>query len=147
MVDVVAAEVGVAVGRFDLDDVIAAESAYRMANLLDPATIDWKMGMARTLFRQERPARVVLHLLNDPNPKGLVPFRLIGFQRHREDSVPVRDIEVALRGRYARVYTVPGRTPLKARYTGSYTRVTLPVLDTHAMVVGEELRAERGRSK
>jgi tetratricopeptide (TPR) repeat protein len=41
------------------DDVIAAESAYRMANLLDPGTLDWKMGMARTLFKQERFADAV----------------------------------------------------------------------------------------
>ncbi len=33
---------------------ISAESAYRMANLLDPNTLDWKMGMARSFFRQER---------------------------------------------------------------------------------------------
>ena len=38
----------------NLEDYIAAESAYRMANLLDPETLDWKMGMARTFFLQER---------------------------------------------------------------------------------------------
>lgn len=37
-----------------LEDSLAAESAYRMAILLDPATTDWKMGLARALFRQER---------------------------------------------------------------------------------------------
>ncbi len=35
-------------------DSLAAETAYRMAILLDPATMDWKMGLARSLFRQER---------------------------------------------------------------------------------------------
>lgn len=48
-----------AYAHLSLDDVIAAESAYRMANLLDPATLDWKMGMARTLFKQERFADAV----------------------------------------------------------------------------------------
>ncbi|ARN57243.1 tetratricopeptide repeat protein [Sedimentisphaera salicampi] len=33
---------------------VSAESAYRMAILLDPETLDWKMGLARSFFRQER---------------------------------------------------------------------------------------------
>lgn len=42
----------------------AAESAYRMAILLDPATMDWKMGLARSFFKQERFAEAVT-LTND----------------------------------------------------------------------------------
>lgn len=38
---------------------LAAESAYRQAVLLDPATMDWKMGLARSLFKQERYAEAV----------------------------------------------------------------------------------------
>lgn len=33
---------------------LSAESAFRMANLLDPETMDWKMGLARSFFKQER---------------------------------------------------------------------------------------------
>jgi tetratricopeptide (TPR) repeat protein len=33
---------------------VSAESAYRMALLLDPLTIDWKMGLARSFFEQKR---------------------------------------------------------------------------------------------
>jgi tetratricopeptide (TPR) repeat protein len=33
---------------------LSAESAYRMAILLDPVTLDWKMGLARSFFKQER---------------------------------------------------------------------------------------------
>ncbi len=33
---------------------IAAESAYRMATLLDGGTLDWKLGLARSFFRQQR---------------------------------------------------------------------------------------------
>lgn len=40
-------------------DELAAESAYRRAILLDPATMDWRMGLARSLFRQERFAEAV----------------------------------------------------------------------------------------
>jgi tetratricopeptide (TPR) repeat protein len=47
---------------------LSAESAYRTAILLDPATMDWKMGLARALFKQERYAEAVSlcgQLLND----------------------------------------------------------------------------------
>ncbi len=37
-----------------VDNSLSAESAYRMAILLDSATIDWKMGLARSLFKQEK---------------------------------------------------------------------------------------------
>lgn len=42
-----------------VNNFLSAESAYRMAILLDPATLDWKMGLARALFRQERFAEAV----------------------------------------------------------------------------------------
>ncbi len=34
----------------------AAEGAYRQAIMLQPETLDWRLGLARTLFRQERHA-------------------------------------------------------------------------------------------
>lgn len=37
-----------------LGNDISAESAYRMAVLLDPSTLDWKMGLARSFFKQQR---------------------------------------------------------------------------------------------
>jgi tetratricopeptide (TPR) repeat protein len=42
-----------------VDNPISAESAYRTAILLDPQTMDWKMGLARSLFKQERFADAV----------------------------------------------------------------------------------------
>ncbi|MGH9869176.1 MAG: tetratricopeptide repeat protein [Candidatus Polarisedimenticolia bacterium] len=36
------------------EDYMAAESAYRQAALLSPATLDWKLGMARCLFKQQK---------------------------------------------------------------------------------------------
>jgi tetratricopeptide (TPR) repeat protein len=41
------------------DNPIAAESAYRMAILLDPATRDWKLGLAKSFFKQKRFADAV----------------------------------------------------------------------------------------
>jgi tetratricopeptide (TPR) repeat protein len=38
---------------------LSAESAYRIAILLDPVTLDWKMGLARSLFKQEKYADAV----------------------------------------------------------------------------------------
>lgn len=43
----------------NIENHLAAESAYRQAVLLDPGTMDWKMGLARSLFRQERYAESV----------------------------------------------------------------------------------------
>ncbi|MEW6744605.1 MAG: TonB family protein [Planctomycetota bacterium] len=43
----------------NVEDYVAAESAFRMATLLDPGTMDWRMGLARSLFKQERFADAV----------------------------------------------------------------------------------------
>lgn len=53
-----------------VDNDLSAESAYRQAVLLDPATLDWKMGLARSLFKQERYAEAVALCasLIDANP-------------------------------------------------------------------------------
>jgi tetratricopeptide (TPR) repeat protein len=37
-----------------VDDSLAAESAYRLAILLDPLNLDWKKGLAQSLYKQER---------------------------------------------------------------------------------------------
>ena len=43
----------------NLDNHLAAESAYRMAVLLDPLTLDWKRGLAISFFKQRRFADAV----------------------------------------------------------------------------------------
>lgn len=42
-----------------VNNSLAAESAYRQAVLLAPETLDWQMGLARVLFKQERFAESV----------------------------------------------------------------------------------------
>ena len=37
-----------------LEQDVSAESAYRMAILMDPVTLDWKKGLAMSFFRQKR---------------------------------------------------------------------------------------------
>ena len=43
-------------------DPLSAETAYRRAILLDADTMDWKMGLARSLFEQQRYAAAATHL-------------------------------------------------------------------------------------
>ncbi|MCA9285201.1 MAG: tetratricopeptide repeat protein [Phycisphaerales bacterium] len=43
----------------NVEDDLAAESAYRQAILLDPATLDWQMGLLRSFFKQARFADAV----------------------------------------------------------------------------------------
>lgn len=54
-----------------VENHIAAESAYRMAILLDPATMDWKMGLAKSFFKQERynEAAAICGNLIESNPE------------------------------------------------------------------------------
>lgn len=41
-------------GYWTLGNHVASESAYRMANLLDPLSAQWKVGLAQSLFEQRR---------------------------------------------------------------------------------------------
>lgn len=43
----------------NLKNPLGAETAYRMAVMLDPQTLDWKMGLAEALFKQQRFADAV----------------------------------------------------------------------------------------
>jgi tetratricopeptide (TPR) repeat protein len=42
-----------------VENDLCAESAYRMAVLLDPETLDWKIGLATSILKQERYAEAV----------------------------------------------------------------------------------------
>jgi len=58
-----------------MENHLCAESAFRQAVLLDPSTLDWKMGLARSLFKQQRYADAVALcdglIANDPNRTDL----------------------------------------------------------------------------
>lgn len=55
----------------EAEDYLSAESAFRMAILLDPQTVDWKFGLADSLARQHRYPEVVALcdrlIAEDPN--------------------------------------------------------------------------------
>lgn len=57
-------------GYASIGDSIAAESAYRMAILLEPGTLDWKMQLGRALFMQQRyaDAAALVGRLIEQNP-------------------------------------------------------------------------------
>jgi len=59
----------------NLDDHMSAESGFRMAAMLDPQTLDWKMGLAKSFFHQKRHADAAAlcdsMLANDPNRADL----------------------------------------------------------------------------
>lgn len=54
-----------------IEDQIAAEAAYRQAVLLQPKTLDWKLGLARTFFKQQKfeEASVLCGQLIKENPE------------------------------------------------------------------------------
>ncbi len=62
-----------------VDNNLSAESAYRMAVLLDPVTMDWKIGLATSLLKQQRyPEAVSLFdnlIAADPNKSDLWLFQ------------------------------------------------------------------------
>lgn len=43
----------------NVENHLSAESAYRMANMLEPEVKDWKMGLVSSFFRQQRYSEVV----------------------------------------------------------------------------------------
>ena len=109
-----------------------------------PFEVKAPLHVQATIFRQPKKNRVVLHLLNNPNPAGLPPFTREEWEgryrttvRHPEEVVAVHDIEVRLLGGFQKIYTAPDRVPLEARFESGYTIVRVPKLETHVMVVGE----------
>lgn len=109
-----------------------------------PFRVESLLQVQATLFRQSDPDRLVLHLLNAPDPQGYPPFtrqtwynHFTSFGRQREDLAPVTDLRVQLRGKFRAVRLAPGGKLLRARFVKGYTEVVVPRLDTHAMVVAE----------
>ena len=102
-----------------------------------PCGCEAPLHVQMTLFSQPDKKRIILHLLNDPNPKGLPPYRLHLFQRSKEEVVPIYNIKVWLKGHFKRIYTAPDRKNLKMIRDKGYTFVIVPKIDTHIMVIGE----------
>jgi hypothetical protein len=90
-----------------------------------------------TPFVQGR--RVVVHLLNDISSLGRSQNVKGESLRERTEVIPIHDIAVTFRDpRLKRFTLVPGGAALPAEQTPEGTRVRLPPLPIHAMVVAEE---------
>ena len=125
--------------------------AYPYQRLILRHTIDWvasgpppmrveaPMCVHATLMRQTKVGeRLVVHLFNDLNttahhafPNDDVPLR--------EEVVPIRDIAVTFAPQYriGRVHLQPEGKELEIRKTAAGSRVIVPRLDVHSMVVAE----------
>ena len=107
-----------------------------------PLMVEAPTQVAATSF--VRDGALVVHLLNDPNPRGYPPFtkqehqgEWASVERQRDPAAPVAGVRVSAAGRWKRAFAVPGRRRLPLRHDRGHTTVILPVLDTHAMVVFE----------
>ncbi|OWK44547.1 beta-galactosidase trimerization domain-containing protein [Fimbriiglobus ruber] len=104
-----------------------------------PMTVEAPMCVHATLMRQVKDGeRLVAHLFSDLNttahhalPQDDVPLR--------EEAVPIHDIAItfAPQYRFKSVHLEPGGKALEMQKTATGTRVVVPRLDVHAMVVGE----------
>jgi hypothetical protein len=104
-----------------------------------PLTVEAPMCVHATLMRQVKEGeRLVVHLFNDVNttahhalPQDDVPLR--------EEVVPIHDVAVTFdrRYRFRAVRLEPGGKVLEMQPVAAGTRVTVPRLDVHALVVGE----------
>ncbi len=105
-----------------------------------PASIEAPMCVHTTVMRQQVDGsqRLIVHLFNDVNttahhalPVDDVPLR--------EEVLPIHDIRLTFSPayRFSRVHLEPEGTALAVEATPQGTRVVVPRLDVHAMVVGE----------
>ena len=91
-----------------------------------------------TLLRQPAgaagtPERLVCHILH------YVPQRRTPDLDLLEDVLPLHDVKIAVRTGWAphNAYLAPEKTPLQVTMEGTYARVTVPVVNGHAMIVLE----------
>jgi hypothetical protein len=114
--------------------VLLAAAIRWAARTPPPVGVTAPMCVQSTCFAQGK--RTVVHLFNGVNttanhglPAADVPLR--------EETLPVHGIVVTLRGEYASVRCEPGNQPVKVARADGVTRVELPPLELHAMVVAE----------
>ena len=82
-------------GYSSIDNNISAESAYRMAILLDPKTFDWKMGLARCFFKQNRYADAIslCDVLINESP-GNINLWLLQANAYIANGKPIKAAEI-----------------------------------------------------
>jgi hypothetical protein len=102
-----------------------------------PYKIEAPMCVQPAFYTQNGGKRTVVHLLNQINSSadGSLPENNPSM---REDVIPLHNIKVtAIGSNPAKAYLIPGKTPLPITAGPQGPQVTVPVLETHAMVVFE----------
>jgi hypothetical protein len=104
-----------------------------------PVEIQAPMCVQTTVLRQQKDGQthLLVHLFNDVNttafhglPNEDVPLR--------EETLPIHDIEIALRGYKVKSATQqPESDSLKVSHEGELDRVTVPRIDVHSIIVFE----------
>jgi len=119
-----------------LGRALIAESLKWAASEPPPIKVDAPM-IVQTVFYRKGDA-VVIHLLNDissfgrsaaPNPEAFGGFR--------SEVIPIRDIRLELRGSFGKVHLEPSQETLPATIENGTTKVTVPLLKLHTLVVAE----------
>jgi hypothetical protein len=120
--------------------LVLAQAVRWAAAGKQPVVVEAPMCVHSTLMRQAKgkTERLVVHLFSDLNttafhalPNDDVPLR--------EEVVPIRDIRVTFDPayRFRKVRLEPEGIELKPEKTPGGTRVVVPRLDVHSMIVGE----------
>ncbi|MEW6360110.1 MAG: ThuA domain-containing protein [Planctomycetota bacterium] len=119
-----------------LGRTLIAESVKWAASKPMPMEVDAPMLLQTVLYRKGDAA--IIHLVNDvssfgraaaPNPEGFTGFRA--------EVIPLRNIALKLRGSYNKAQLQPSGEELKVEQVDGFTRITIPQLDLHGMVVVE----------
>jgi hypothetical protein len=119
--------------------VLLANAIRWAAGSPPPVEVAAPMCVHTSAFRQEKDgqSRLLVHLFNDVNttafhalPNDDVPLR--------EETIPIHDITISLRGYDLKsaIQQPEGKT-LELRQEGGVTRVVVPRLDVHSIVVFE----------
>lgn len=119
--------------------VLLASAIRWAAKEPPPLEVQAPMCVHATLFRQNKDGkeRLLVHLYNDVNttahhglPNDDVPLR--------EETLPIHDIRLTLRGYYIRSATQqPDGKSLAVAREGDITTLTVPRLDVHSIIVFE----------
>jgi hypothetical protein len=123
---------------YPFERVLLTNAMKWAANCPPPVEVAAPMCVHATAFRQNKDGeRLLVHLFNDVNttafhalPTDDVPLR--------EETIPIHDIVISVRGTNVKSATQqPEDKPLDVQVDGDVTKITVPVLDVHSIVVIE----------
>lgn len=127
--------------------VILASAIRWAANSPPPVAVQAPLCVHATTFRQQKPGgpeRLLVHLYNDVNttafhglPDTDVPLR--------EETIPIHDVAVRFAHPVAKATLQPEGLELTVTRDGAGSRVVVPRLEIHSIVVAEPVPRDGGR--